>query len=52
MGESNEQIRWKSVPTRSFWANLSNKLSQKEWPLGNGLSDKDNEKQNPTKADV
>jgi hypothetical protein len=52
LGGNNEQIRWDSVPTRPFWPNLSNKEVWKEWPLGNGLLNKDKIKQNPTKADV
>jgi hypothetical protein len=37
------------MPTRPFWPNLSSKETLKEWILGNGLLDKDNTKQNPTK---
>jgi hypothetical protein len=51
-GWDNEEIRWESVPTRPFWANLSNKETQKEWLWGSGLLDKDYTKQNLTKADV
>jgi hypothetical protein len=40
------------VPNRTFWPNLSNKEAWKEWLLGSGLLDKDNAKQNLTKADV
>jgi hypothetical protein len=50
--ESNEQISWESVSTRPFWANLSNKETYKEWLLGSGLLEKDNTKQNPTKANI
>jgi hypothetical protein len=52
LGGNNEKIRWESVPTRPFWPNLSNKEAQKEWLLGSELLDKDNTKQNLTKADV
>jgi hypothetical protein len=51
-GGNNEQIRWESVPTRPFGPNLSNKEALKGRLLGSGLLDKDNSKQNLTKADV
>jgi hypothetical protein len=51
-GGNNEQIRWESVATRPFWPNLRDKEAYKEWLLGSRLLDKDNTKQNPTKADV
>jgi hypothetical protein len=51
-GGNNKQIRWESVPNRPFWPNLSKKEAEKEWLLASRLLDKDNTKQNLTKADV